>query len=122
MAAKGKEPKYVKPADKVSAEEGSNAFFFLDIVGDPIPTVTWFKVRVVYFQYFYIFIVHCDLMFSVPKTWLLSPGARAGLMAQARSSSASRRSSRRMRESTGAATLGFYSDFIFFYTLFFSQM
>merc|ERR1711982_53765 len=29
--------------DKVSAEEGSNAFFFLDIVGDPIPTVTWFK-------------------------------------------------------------------------------
>ena len=44
LAAKGKEPKYVKPADKVSAEEGSNAFFFLDIVGDPIPTVTWFKV------------------------------------------------------------------------------
>lgn len=43
LAAKGKEPKYVKPADKVSAEEGSNAFFFLDIVGDPIPTVTWFK-------------------------------------------------------------------------------
>jgi len=43
LAAKGKEPKYVKPADKVSATEGDNAFFFLDIVGDPIPTVTWFK-------------------------------------------------------------------------------
>ena len=45
LAAKGKEPKYVKPADKVSATEGDNAFFFLDILGDPIPTVTWFKVK-----------------------------------------------------------------------------
>ena len=45
LAAKGKEPKYVKPADKVSATEGDNAYFFLDIVGDPIPTVTWFKVK-----------------------------------------------------------------------------
>merc|ERR1711982_53766 len=39
-------------------------------------------------------------MGSVPKTWPLSPGARAGPMAPVRSSSASRRSSRRMREST----------------------
>ena len=44
LAAKGKEPKYVKPADKVSATEGDNAFFVLDILGDPIPQVTWFKV------------------------------------------------------------------------------
>ena len=108
MAAKGKEPKYVKPADKVSAEEGSNAFFFLDILGDPIPTVTWFKVSVTYFQHFLTFIVHCDLMFSVPKTWRLSPGARAGPMAPARSSSASRRSSRMTRESTGVAAIGVY--------------
>ena len=44
LAAKGKEPKYVKPADKVSATEGDNAYFFLDILGDPVPQVTWFKV------------------------------------------------------------------------------
>jgi len=43
LVAKGKEPKFVKPSDKVSSEEGNNCFFFLDIVGDPVPTVTWFK-------------------------------------------------------------------------------
>ena len=34
----------MKPADKVSATEGDNAYFFLDILGDPVPQVTWFKV------------------------------------------------------------------------------
>lgn len=43
LAAKGKEPKFIKPSDKFSSTEGENVFCFLDIVGDPIPTVTWFK-------------------------------------------------------------------------------
>lgn len=67
----------MKPADKVSAEEGSNAFFFLDIVGDPIPTVTWFKVRVIYFQYFYIFIVHCEFNVQCSKDLATEPRCKS---------------------------------------------
>jgi len=43
MVAKGKEPKFIKPSEKFSSTEGENVFCFLDVVGDPIPTVTWFK-------------------------------------------------------------------------------
>ena len=46
IVAKGKEPKFIKPSDKFSSTEGENVFCFLEVVGDPIPTVTWFKVHV----------------------------------------------------------------------------
>merc|ERR1719474_1238356 len=39
----GKEPKFVKPSDKFSATEGEHAFVVLDIQGDPVPTIEWFK-------------------------------------------------------------------------------
>jgi hypothetical protein len=44
LTASGKEPKFVKPPDKFSATEGEHAFCTLEIVGDPIPTVEWFRV------------------------------------------------------------------------------
>ena len=44
MVPKGKEPKFIKPSDKFSSTEGENVFCTIDIVGDPVPTVTWFKV------------------------------------------------------------------------------
>ena len=44
LKASGKEPKFVKPSDKFSSTEGENVFCFLEVQGDPIPTVTWFKV------------------------------------------------------------------------------
>jgi len=43
MVPKGKEPKFIKPSDKFSSTEGENVFCTIDIVGDPVPTVTWFK-------------------------------------------------------------------------------
>lgn len=42
--AKGKEPKFIKPSDKFSSTEGENVFCFLEVQGDPVPKVTWFKV------------------------------------------------------------------------------
>lgn len=53
IVAKGKEPKFIKPSDKFSSTEGENVFCFLEVVGDPIPTVTWFKVHVRIFICFY---------------------------------------------------------------------
>ena len=44
MVPKGKEPKFIKPSDKFSSTEGENVCCTIDIVGDPVPTVTWFKV------------------------------------------------------------------------------
>ena len=44
MVAKGKEPKFIKPSEKFSATEGDNVFCFLEVQGDPLPVVTWFKV------------------------------------------------------------------------------
>jgi len=44
LKATGKEPKFVKPSDKFSSTEGENVFCFLEVQGDPIPTVTWFKM------------------------------------------------------------------------------
>jgi len=44
LVAKGKEPKFIKPSDKFSSTEGENVFCFLEVVGDPVPTVTWFKM------------------------------------------------------------------------------
>jgi len=43
LVAKGKEPKFIKPSDKFSSTEGENVFCTIDVVGDPVPTVTWFK-------------------------------------------------------------------------------
>merc|ERR1711970_347472 len=43
LVGKGKECKFIKPSDKFSSTEGENVFCTLDIVGDPAPTVTWFK-------------------------------------------------------------------------------
>jgi len=43
LVGKGKECKFIKPSDKFSSTEGENVFCTLDIVGDPVPTVTWFK-------------------------------------------------------------------------------
>ena len=89
LAAKGKEPKYVKPADKVSATEGDNAYFFLDILGDPVPQVTWFKVSGP------VDIVDIKLQPPVcrssPRTCPRSQDARAGPTRPARSSSGSPR-------------------------------
>merc|ERR1711962_1531751 len=39
----GKEPKFVKPPDKFSATEGDHAYVVLEIQGDPIPKIEWFK-------------------------------------------------------------------------------
>ena len=44
LKTSGKEPKFVKPPDKFSATEGDHAFVILDIQGDPVPKIEWFKV------------------------------------------------------------------------------
>lgn len=55
IVAKGKEPKFIKPSDKFSSTEGENVFCFLEVHGDPIPTVTWFKVCWDFQVLFFIF-------------------------------------------------------------------
>jgi len=43
LVPKGKEPKFIKPADKFSSTEGETVYCFVEVVGDPVPEVTWFK-------------------------------------------------------------------------------
>ena len=74
IVAKGKEPKFIKPSDKFSSTEGENVFCFLEVQGDPIPTVTWFKV----FWNFYVFLVILPFLSRCPKTSKQSRGVKCG--------------------------------------------
>lgn len=46
MQPRGKEAKFIeKPQDKFSGVEKENVFIFLEVFGDPVPKVDWFKVK-----------------------------------------------------------------------------
>ena len=46
LKATGKEPKFIKPPDKFSGTEGDNVFTTIEVTGDPIVTVEWFRVSI----------------------------------------------------------------------------
>jgi len=44
LKATGAEPKFVKPPDKFSGTEGENLFTTIEVTGDPIPEIEWFRM------------------------------------------------------------------------------
>ena len=49
LKATGAEPKFVKPPDKFSGTEGENLFTTIEVTGDPIPEIEWFRVSIFFY-------------------------------------------------------------------------